>query len=186
MTEGLFLITTLFVAYVVYVIINEKKAEKSGDSPATSANKKESAAAASASASASSTTTTTKPKPAPAKPAAAKAAPAATPAASKPVAEKAPAAPKKPAAKASATKKAEPALATAPAATSGKGLKDPNTGEVVTSYTNYRFMKRWIKEALVTEGLVEKVYKNDELNAALDAKIKDAVTKLEGIKKYQP
>ena len=67
----------------------------------------------------------------------------------------------------------------------GSGLKDPKTSEVATTYSNYRFTKRWIKEALVAEGLVEKVYKNDELNPAVEAKIKAGIIKLEGMKKYK-
>jgi len=50
---------------------------------------------------------------------------------------------------------------------------------------NYRFTKRWIKEALVAEGLLDKVYKNDELNADIGEKIKSAVLKLEAIDKYR-
>ncbi|MEY3759485.1 MAG: hypothetical protein RIR39_976 [Pseudomonadota bacterium] len=67
-----------------------------------------------------------------------------------------------------------------------KGLRDPKTGEIATTYNNYRFTKRWIKDALVTEGLLEKVYKNNELNSAIEATIKDAVIKLEAIEKYKP
>lgn len=65
------------------------------------------------------------------------------------------------------------------------GLKNPATGEIATSYANYRFMKRWIKEALVAEGLLEKIYKNNELNAEIEAQIKDAVTRLESVARYQ-
>jgi hypothetical protein len=67
-----------------------------------------------------------------------------------------------------------------------KGLRDPKTGEVATAYNNYRFTKRWIKDALVTEKLVEKVYKNSELDTAIEAKIKDALVKLEALDKYKP
>jgi len=66
-----------------------------------------------------------------------------------------------------------------------RGLKNPKTGEVATTYSNYRFTKRWIKEALVAEGLMGKVYKNDELNAELEAMIKSAVVKLEALDKYR-
>jgi predicted transcriptional regulator len=66
-----------------------------------------------------------------------------------------------------------------------KGLRDPKTGEVATTYSNYRFTKRWIKDALVAEGLLEKVYKNNELDAAIEATIKDAVVKLEANDKYK-
>ncbi len=65
------------------------------------------------------------------------------------------------------------------------GLKNPQTAEIATSYSNYRFMKRWIKEALVTEGLLEKVYKNNELNPDVELKIKDALVALEGLERYQ-
>jgi hypothetical protein len=69
---------------------------------------------------------------------------------------------------------------------SGKqGLKDPKTGDISTNYNHYRFTKRWIKEALVAEGLLDKVYKNDELNADIETKIKSAVVKLEAIDKYR-
>ena len=70
--------------------------------------------------------------------------------------------------------------------TGKKGLRDPKSGEVATSYSNYRFTKRWIKDALVTEGLLEKVYKNNELDAAIEAKIKDALANLEAMDKYKP
>ena len=67
-----------------------------------------------------------------------------------------------------------------------KGLRDPKTGEVATSYSNYRFTKRWIKDALVTEGLLEKVYKNNELDPIIEASIKNALIKLEAIDSYKP
>jgi hypothetical protein len=51
---------------------------------------------------------------------------------------------------------------------------------------NYRFSKRWIKEILVTEGLLEKIYKNSELTDEVNGKIKQALVNLRGIEKYQP
>ena len=69
---------------------------------------------------------------------------------------------------------------------SKKGLKNPTTGEVVSNYSNYAFTKRWIKEALVAEGLLDKIYKNSELNADLDAAIKAAIAQLEQMDKYKP
>jgi len=66
-----------------------------------------------------------------------------------------------------------------------KALKDPKTGDIATTYSNYRFTKRWIKEALVTEGLLEKVYKNNELNADVEIAIKAAIAKLETMDKYK-
>lgn len=147
MTEGLFILTVIFVAYVVYQVVNDKKAgTKAADNEA-------------------------KPTPAPApkpQPAAKKeASPAPKPAAQAP----------KPAAAASA--------APAPEAAAKTGLRNPETGEVTPAFTNYRFAKRWIKEALVAEGLLDKIYKNNELDAAAEAKIKDAVAKLEAMPKYR-
>jgi hypothetical protein len=69
--------------------------------------------------------------------------------------------------------------------TQKKALKNPMTGDIANTYTNYRFTKRWIKEALVTEGLLEKVYKNNELNAEIEATIKIAIAKLETIEQYK-
>ena len=66
-----------------------------------------------------------------------------------------------------------------------KGLKNPSTGEIATSYANYRFTKRWIKDALVSEGLLEKVYKNNELDAEAEALIKAAIAKLETMTAYK-
>ncbi|MSP27295.1 MAG: hypothetical protein EXR80_02305 [Methylococcales bacterium] len=66
-----------------------------------------------------------------------------------------------------------------------KGLKDPKTGDIATTYSNYIFTKRWIKEALVSEGLLEKVYKNHELTAEVEASIKVAIAKLETMAQYQ-
>jgi hypothetical protein len=72
-----------------------------------------------------------------------------------------------------------------PAAVVKKGLKNPKTGEIVTNYSNYIFTKRWIKEALVEEGLLEKVYKNNELTTELDSRIKAAISKLETMEQYK-
>jgi hypothetical protein len=69
--------------------------------------------------------------------------------------------------------------------TQKKALKNPITGEIANTSSNYRFTKRWIKEALVTEGLLEKVYKNNELNAEIEATIKIAIAKLETIEQYK-
>ena len=66
-----------------------------------------------------------------------------------------------------------------------KGLKNPKTGEVASSYANYRVMKRWIKEILVSEGLLEKIYKNNELTPDIEAKIKNAIIQLEQNETYR-
>jgi hypothetical protein len=193
MTEGLFILTTIFVAYVVYAIIGEQKATAKTRAPEAkpeakaAAVKQEKAQVAVA-----------KEKPAAAKPATAK--PAAKTTEAKTAAPKAAAAvvkaePAKPAAKAAAPKAAAKPAATAAkpaaakkaaaAATPSAGLKDPKTGEVTTAYSNYRFTKRWIKDALVAEGLLDKVYSGNELNADTEAKIKRALGQLESMAKYK-
>ncbi|HEY8098043.1 MAG TPA: hypothetical protein VIE65_18440 [Methylobacter sp.] len=196
MTEGLFILTTIFVAYIVYAIIDEQKTTAKSKAPAPAAKpeaqavaekqEKPQVAVAKEKPAASSKPAASKPaavktvmpktvatKAAPTKPAATKAAaPAAPKAAVKPAATKA---------KPAAAKKAAAAAVSAPSA----GLKDPKTGEVATAYGNYRFTKRWIKDALVAEGLLDKVYTANELNAETDAKIKTAIAKLEAMSKYK-
>lgn len=155
MTEGLFVLTTLFVAYVIYVIVNEKKAGNAASKSAA----------------------TTQPEPVQ-QAIVVEEKPKAAAVKAKPAAKKAPAKP-------AVIEKTAEAPTSEPVAIKGAGLKDPKTGEVATTYSNYRFTKRWIKEALVAENLVEKVYKNDELNADVEAKIKAGIAKLEGMKKYK-
>lgn len=148
MTEVLFVLTTIFAAYVVYVTVNDAKEQaKTGAAKTPAETPAEPIAAATPAPEASSAPLTPTPTPAP------------TPAASKKI---------------------------APKALAKKGLRDPNTGDVTTAYTNYRFTKRWIKDALVAEGLLDKVYKNNELDAEIEAAIKAALVKLESIEKYQP
>ncbi|NOQ36173.1 MAG: hypothetical protein GQ569_09800 [Methylococcaceae bacterium] len=64
-------------------------------------------------------------------------------------------------------------------------LRNPETGEVAKIPNNYRFSKRWIKEALVKEGLLDKIYKNNELDDDANAKIHQALADLHAIEKYQ-
>ena len=147
MTEVLFVLTTIFAAYVVYVTVNDAKEQaKTGAAKMPAETPAEPIAAATPAPEASSAPLTPTPAPTPA----------------------------------AAIKKI------APKALAKKGLRDPNTGDVTTAYTNYRFTKRWIKDALVAEGLLDKVYKNNELDAEIEAAIKAALVKLEGIEKYQP
>ena len=136
MSEVLFILTTVFVAYVVYTVVNDQKAPaKAAAKPIKQEEPVKAAPAEQAAAPA-------KPAPAPAKP--------------------------------------------APAQAVGKDeLRNPKTGEVSKIQNNYRFTKRWIKEALVEEGLVEKVYKNNELDGAVEEKIKAALLKLEAMDKYK-
>jgi hypothetical protein len=71
-----------------------------------------------------------------------------------------------------------------PVANNSKLIKNPVTGET-TTYTSYRFTKRWLKDALVSEGLLDKVYKNTELDSEVEAIIKAAVGKLADIAAYR-
>ena len=155
MIEVFFILTTVFVAYVVYVIVGEQKSKVSATKPETP------------------TLVVEQPTPqlviAEDKPVAVKSVPKAVviqPVAPKPAVTK-------------AAKKGKVV------STKNLGLKDPTTGDVVTAYSNYRFTKRWVKDALVAEGLLEKVYKGNELNAEVDAKIKAALVKLEALDKYK-
>ena len=147
MSEALFVLTIIFVAYVVYKTVNEQK-----ETPNHTVTKSKLEVPDVASIQPMSETVAQKISPAIIKPA--------------------------------TIKKTTPALAARN--TVKKGLRDPKTGEVATSYSNYRFTKRWIKDALVTEGLIEKVYKNNELDTTIEAAIKDALVKLEAIDKYKP
>ena len=148
MSEALFILTVIFVAYVVYKTVNEQKATPKSAVP--------------------------------------KAKPEATNVVAEQlvpeiVVEKGKPTKIKPA----TIKKTTPTPTATKQDAVKKGLRDPKTGEIATSYSNYRFTKRWIKEALVAEGLLEKVYKNNELDDAIEATIKDAVIKLEAIDKYK-
>ena len=147
MSEVLFILTIIFVAYVIYHTINEQKETPTSAAPKIKYDAPHLLAEQPA---------------------------------SKPVVKSV-----KPAIVKPAVIKKTTATA-APKNTAGKkGLRDPQTGEVTTTYTNYRFTKRWIKDALVAEGLLEKVYKNNELDADSEAAIKAALVKLEAIDKYK-
>ena len=84
-----------------------------------------------------------------------------------------------------ATQNSTPKTAKTKPSTKKGSIKNPLTGETATIASNYRFTKRWIKEALVTEGLLTKVYKNNELNEDSEALIKTAMLALEALNKYQ-
>lgn len=62
--------------------------------------------------------------------------------------------------------------------------RDPETGDTAAVPSNYRFAKKWIKEALVTEGLLDKVYKSNELDDETSRQVKAALDKFKEIKKY--
>lgn len=181
MTEGLFILTTIFVAYVVYVVIDEQRATTKSKAPTAKPETK-----ATAVEQPKPEVAVTKEKPATVKPAEAKTVPPKA-AATKPATTKAAAtktAVTKGTAKASAAKSTAAKKTTA-ATPKANGLKNPKTGEVATTYGNYRFTKRWIKDALVEEGLLEKIYTASQLNAETEAKIKEAIAKLEAMDKYK-
>jgi hypothetical protein len=144
MTEVLFILTVIFVAYVLYVVINDKKIVVKSTMPEAESEKKVVAAVS---------------------------------ASLEPIVqiEQPPRMLKSTAVEKSMSAKQ----------VRKKGLKDPKTGDVATTYTNYRFTKRWIKDALVTEGLLEKIYKNNELNTEIESSIKAAIAKLEAMDKYK-
>jgi len=82
--------------------------------------------------------------------------------------------------------KATPSGASGEVAAAVKGsVRHPQTGEVAAVNNNYRFTKRWIKEALVSEGLLTKIYKNNELDAAAETAIKNAMMALAAMDKYR-
>lgn len=64
-------------------------------------------------------------------------------------------------------------------------IRNPATGEVSAVPNNYRFAKRWIKEALVAEGLLDRIYKPGELDGAASEKVKEALEALRWMDKYQ-
>ena len=160
MAELLFIATTVFVAYVLFTVVGGEKAKPDTVSqPAVEPviNKEPSPAAE---------------------------IPTPPPAAPKPVKKPSKASTAKP--KAAPAKKAPPAAAApVPTTASSDSLKNPKTGEVAKLPSNYAFAKRWIKEALVEEGLLDKIYKNNELDGDTNAKISDALQQLKNLEKYQ-
>ncbi len=64
-------------------------------------------------------------------------------------------------------------------------LRNPETGDIDKIATSYRMLKRWMKEALVKEKLLDKIYKTNELDDANKEKIKNALDKLKKMAKYQ-
>lgn len=82
-----------------------------------------------------------------------------------------------------------PAPTPAPAAETAEEkviiLRNPANGETTPVPSNYRFAKKWVKEALVSEGLLGKVYKNSELQGSVAKQAKDALEKFKNLEKYQ-
>lgn len=151
MTEALFVLTVIYVAYIFYVVINDKKVQLKSTPLAVESEKQT--------------------------------IPIERPAIEPVVQKERPKTLKTDVPKTVKSTVTEKPAPTKPA--TKKGLKDPKTGDIATTYNNYRFSKRWIKEALVTEGLLDKVYKNNELNAEIEASIKTAIAKLEAMDQYK-
>lgn len=167
MAELLFIATVVFVAYVVFVVLGKKNEIPEPSKAETTPPRVEEPA---------------KPEPENNAPTLEKA-----PATSKPTR------PKTTAGKASSakaplppvTESAPEIVAAAPKSTVGDTLKNPKTGEVAKVPASYAFAKRWIKDALVEEGLLDKVYKNNELDDAVNGKIHAAIQQLRAMDKYQ-
>ncbi|KAF3981105.1 MAG: hypothetical protein HFP81_08490 [Methylococcales symbiont of Hymedesmia sp. n. MRB-2018] len=64
-------------------------------------------------------------------------------------------------------------------------LRNPETGEEAKMANSYRMSKRWIKDALVAEGLLDKVYKPAEVDEAKKIEINLAFEKLLQMDKYK-
>jgi hypothetical protein len=63
-------------------------------------------------------------------------------------------------------------------------FRNPKTGETAANPTNYRFAKKWIKQAMVDEGLLDRVYKNKELKGTTERKVKDALNRFKQLDRY--
>lgn len=148
MAEILFILTTIFVAYVVYAVVGDQMADMKAIASKKAGHSAEVHATA------------------------------------KPEVKKVE---NKPAPRASTVKPVEPVAFSEPVSSEGRAssLRDPATGETASVPTNYRFAKRWIKEAMVKEGLLDKVYKNSELDDVANAKIKIALDHLVQMEKYR-
>jgi ABC-type uncharacterized transport system involved in gliding motility auxiliary subunit len=162
MPEILIILTVVFIAYLVYNTVGDAKKSKSNSTEAATP-----VAAAKTQATRAASTKPVAKKPSPTKPAETKSA------ATKPVA------------KVNQPEKSDTAKAEAVESSAVKELRNPETNEVSAVAANYRFLKRWIKEALVTEGLLDKVYKTNELDDSNAEKIKNALNKIKTLKKYQ-
>ncbi len=64
-------------------------------------------------------------------------------------------------------------------------LRNPESGEKVKLPNSYRMTRKWIKQALVNEGLLDKVYTNKEINEETQRQIHQAIQALLNNKKYQ-
>ena len=184
MFEVLFFLTALYLGYVAKEAYQAVARAEKGEpvfveKPKPAPAPKVVAKAAEAPKKAAPVAKAAEPKPAPA--------PAKVPAAPKAKAEpaKKPAAPAKAAAAPKAAPKPKAAKATESKVVLAEDLKNPETGEITPVPANYRFAKKWIKDALVEEKLLDRVYKPNELDEVASAKVKEAIDKLRALKKYQ-
>jgi cell division protein FtsI/penicillin-binding protein 2 len=141
MSEVFFILTTIFVAYVVFSVVNDEKKKAQKDVQTNKPVQSTKPATNEVKVAVPQTTSETK--------------------VTKPTVKKTP--------------EVEP-----------RSIRNPETGEIAKIPNNYRFSKRWIKEVLVKEGLLDKIYKNSELNDETNAKIKQALVELQAIEKYHP
>ena len=202
MFEFLFFVTAIYMAYVAYEAYQAVGRAEKGEpvfKPRPAVTQKptlQSAAVKTAAPAPVATKSAPKaatPAAKPAKPVAATKTPSApkTAPATKAATAKPAKPPAKPVAKAPEPKPtpAKPAAAPAPpvameATKLTDEFRNPATGEVSPVPANYRFAKKWIKDALVSEKLLDRVYKPNELDDAASKKVKEAIEKLRAIKKY--
>lgn len=169
-------LTVVFVGYVLYEVFKTVSSHSSSQRPAGAAAPAETSAA--------------KAKPAePAVAEAPKAKPEAAARKAEPAARSEPPAARKAAVTAKKDETKAEAVADQPAPTveasaSPTQLKDPVSGEMCPVPTNYRFAKKWVKEALVAEGLLDKVYKTADLDEAGTRKVREALEKFRAMTKY--
>lgn len=78
-----------------------------------------------------------------------------------------------------------PAAARKPRSSQVRPLKNPLTGETCAPPGNYRFARKWVKEALVTEGLLDHIYKTSELDEAASQQVMEALDALGRLEAYQ-
>lgn len=64
-------------------------------------------------------------------------------------------------------------------------LRNPETNEQVKMANSYRMSKRWVKEALVAEGLLDKIYKATEIDDGKKIEINLAFEQLLQLDKYK-
>ena len=64
-------------------------------------------------------------------------------------------------------------------------MRNPETNEQVKMANSYRMSKRWVKEALVAEGLLDKIYKATEIDDGKKIEINLAFEQLLQLGKYK-